>query len=164
MDIKRAIEIIRLLKNGIRLGNAQDGDEALDMAILALEKNEPEYPVCECCGKEIDHINTSHFNHDGTDSDVSYQIQYEPCSGCVSITTDRNWTDYELTDEERKEGIRCPYCGKYPFDKNCEIELYESVEVMMWKTNEHDEYKAGVEYLEHCAQWEPTYNPEDGSM
>lgn len=101
--------------------------------------SEPEYPICECCGKKIDHINTSVFNYDGTDSDRSIPVVYEPVSGCVSFTTTPNWTDYDLTDEERKEGIRCPYCGKYPFDKECEIELYEPVEVMMWVTKEKTE-------------------------
>lgn len=26
------------------------------------------------------------------------------------------------------------------------------------------EYEAAVEYAEYCKQYEPTYNPEDGSM
>ena len=121
-------ELIALLASEIEIA---DGDKRL--------------PVCECCGKAIDHINTSHFNYDGTDSEVSHQIQYEPCSGCVSFTTDLNWTDYELTDEERKEGIRCPYCGKYPFDKNCEIDLYEPVEVLMWVTKPHELFPGDME-------------------
>ena len=90
------------------------------------------YPTCGCCGKEIDHINTSVFNYDGSDSDVSISVLQEPSGGCVSFETNRNWTDYELTDEERKDGIRCPYCGKYPFDRDAEIELFEPVCVMMW--------------------------------
>ena len=114
--------------------------EAEQFALNALiAQGEPEYPICECCGKKIDHINTSVFNYDGTDSDRSIPVVYEPVSGCVSFTTTPNWTDYDLTDEERKEGIRCPYCGKYPFDKDCEIELYEPVEVMMWVTKENPE-------------------------
>ena len=114
--------------------------EAEELAIQALiAQGEPEYPTCERCGKKIDHINTSIFNYDGTDSDHSIPVQYEPVSGCVSFTTTPNWTDYELTDEERKEGIRCPYCGKYPFDKDCEIELYEPVSVMMWVTKNEPE-------------------------
>lgn len=120
--------------------------EAENWAIEALsDKAESGYPVCKCCGKAIDHINTSYFNLDGTDSEVSHQIQYKPRSGCVSFTTDRNWTDYELTDEERKEGIRCPYCGKYPFDKNCEIDLYEPVEVLMWVQKPHELFPGDME-------------------
>ena len=26
------------------------------------------------------------------------------------------------------------------------------------------DYKASVDYIEHCQTFEPTYNPEDGSM
>lgn len=114
--------------------------EAEELAIQALiAQGEPEYPTCECCGKKIDHINTSVFNRDGTDSDRSIPVVYEPVSGCVSFTTTPNWTGYGLTDEERKEGICCPYCGEYPFDKECEIELYEPVEVMMWVKKEKPE-------------------------
>ena len=114
--------------------------EAEQLALEALiAQGEPEYPICECCGKKIDRINTSVFNYDGTDSDRSIPVVYEPVSGCVSFTTTPNWTDYDLTDKERKEGIRCPYCGKYPFDKECEIELYEPVEVMMLVTKEKRE-------------------------
>ena len=57
----------------------------------------------------------------------------------MTFTTNKNWTDYELTDEERKDGIRCPYCGKYPFDMKSEIEIYEPVEVMMWKAKKLQE-------------------------
>ena len=95
------------------------------------------YPTCGCCGKEIDHINTSVFNYDGSDSDVSIPVLQEPSGGGVSFDTNRNWTSYELTDEERKDDIRCPFCGKYPFDRNVEIELFEPVSVLMWPVSKN---------------------------
>ena len=108
--------------------------EALNMAIEALKEQKAEYPVCEKCGKEIEHINTSVFSYDGSDSERSIQITYSKENGCVSFSTNQNWTGYDLTDEERKDRIRCPYCGKFPFDNSTKIEIYipVSVDVMMW--------------------------------
>ena len=101
-------------------------------ALALLREQEADYPVCEKCGKEIDHINTSVFNYDGSDSVYSIPITYSKENGCVSFSTSQNWTGYDLTDEERKKGIRCPYCGKFPFDDSIKIEFYEPVEVLMW--------------------------------
>ncbi len=101
-------------------------------ALTLLKEQEAKYPVCEKCGKEIEHINTSVFNYDGSDSDYSVPITYSKENGCVSFSTSQKWTGYDLTDEEQKERIRCPYCGKFPFDDSIEIEFYEPVEVMMW--------------------------------
>ena len=104
----------------------------LDDALELLKEQETKYPVCEKCGKKIDHINTSVFNYNGSDSDYSIPITYSKENGCVSFSTSQKWTGYDLTDEEQKERIRCPYCGKFPFDDSIEIEFYEPVEVMMW--------------------------------
>lgn len=101
-------------------------------ALALLKEHETKYPVCEKCGKEIDHINTSVFSYDGSDSDYSFPITYSKENGCVSFSTSQKWTGYDLTDDEQKERICCPYCGKYPFDDSIEIEFYEPVEVMMW--------------------------------
>ena len=97
-----------------------------------LKEQEAKYPVCEKCGKKIDHINTSVFSYDGSDSDYSVPITYSKENGCVSFSTSQKWTGYDLTDGEQKERICCPYCGKFPFDDSIEIEFYEPVEVMMW--------------------------------
>lgn len=140
MTNQEAIDIIKRAIAQVEWDYPMEYAAAFDKAIEALiTQGEPEYPVCERCGKKIDRINTSVFNYDGTDLDHSIPILYEPYSGCITFTTTPNWTDYDLTDEERKEGIRCPYCRKYPFDKDCEIELYEPVNVMMWVTrNKND--------------------------
>ena len=102
--------------------------DALDL----LKEQEAKYPVCEKCGKEIDHIITSVFNYDGSDSDCSIPITYRNEYGCVSFSTSKDWTGYDLTDEEQKERISCPYCGKFPFDDSEEFNFHESVEVLMW--------------------------------
>ena len=107
-------------------------DGVCNFVLSLLKKQEAKYPVCEKCGREIDHINTSVFNYDGSDSDYSIPITYSEENGCISFSTSQKWTGYDLTDEEQKEGIRCPYCGKFPFDDSIEIEFYEPVEVMMW--------------------------------
>ena len=135
MTYREAVEWFVSRQKSICLSDRCSEAERIALEAL-LAQGEPEYPTCERCGKKIDHINTSIFNHDGTDSTHEIPIQYAPGSGCVTFEINRNWTDYDLTDEERKEGIRCPYCGKYPFDPDAEIELYEPVEVMMWKTEE----------------------------
>ena len=106
-------------------------DLASDAIALLMKEQETKHPVCEKCGKEIDHINTSVFNYDGSDSDYSIPITYSKENGCVLFSLSQNWTGYELTDEEQKERIRCPYCGKFPFNDSIEIEFYEPVEVMM---------------------------------
>ncbi len=107
-------------------------EELTRNALELLKEHEAKYPICEKCGKEIDHINTSVFNYDGSDSDYSIPITYDKESRCVTFSTSQNWTGYSLTDEEQKENIRCPYCGKFPFDSSIENEFYEPVEVMMW--------------------------------
>ena len=133
-----------------------------------LKAQEPRYPVCERCGKQIDHINTSVFQYDGTDSEYQMPLTFDEKSGCVVFETVQNWTGYELTDEERKEGIRCPNCGEYPFDSSVEIEFHEPVEVLMWTSKRTDdiqrEYEAAIEMAEYCERYEPTYNADDGSM
>ena len=113
-------------------------DYVLEMhkAVLALLKEqETKYPVCEKCGKKIDHIITSVFNYDGSDSEYSFPITYNEDGGCVQFSITQNWTGYELSDTEQKDRIRCPFCREFPFDDNEEIELYEPEEVvvMMWE-------------------------------
>ena len=73
--------------------------EAFRMAVDALKAQEPRYPVCERCGKQIDHINTSVFQYDGTDSEYQMPLTFDEKSGLVVFETTQNWTSYELTDE-----------------------------------------------------------------
>ena len=109
--------------------------QEIEAAIAMLKEQETKCPVCEKCGKKIDHIITSVFNYDGSDSEYSFPITYNEDGGCVQFSTTQNWTGYELTDAEQKDGIRCPFCHEFPFDTNEEIVLYEPEEVvvMMWE-------------------------------
>lgn len=142
MDIEKVIKQLESLrdicnaKSNMAIGNGKIAwagyANTADDAIAMLKEQEAKHPVCEKCGKEIDHINISVFNYDGSDSDYSIPITYNKENGCVSFSTSQKWTGYDLTDKEQKEGIRCPYCGKFPFDDSIEIEFYEPVEVMMW--------------------------------
>ncbi|MCI9092633.1 MAG: hypothetical protein HFF36_02445 [Coprobacillus sp.] len=86
---------------------------------------------CEKCGKEISFLNVNHFNHDGSDSYLSITFEEVP-DNAVLIETNKNWTGYDLSEEEMIETIQCPLCGKFPF-KNEEIQLYELVKVVMFK-------------------------------
>ena len=119
----------------LQMVSGMDIDKILSLFLAGakLEKQEATYPVCKKCGMRIGRISTSVFNYDGSDSDQLIPITYDKQSECVVFSTSQNWTGYELSDEERKERIRCPFCGEYPFDESVEIECNEPVEVMMWE-------------------------------
>ena len=84
---------------------------------------------CEKCGKEMPYVLINKFNYSGSDSFLKYS--YNRIGGCVSIVADRNWTGYELSEEEMLETIVCPHCGKYPFQSK-EIHVYDEVEIVMF--------------------------------
>ena len=85
--------------------------------------------VCRCCGKTIDHVMVNFFGIDGCDSFIPCDFkEYE--NGAIELDVDKNWTGYELEDEERKETIECPECNKFPFDD--EFQIYEIVRVVMF--------------------------------
>lgn len=90
---------------------------------------------CLNCKEFIDEVLVNTFIYDGSDTEIKTPIEniYDEDSKKIVggvIRTTMNWTGYELTDEERKECIVCPKCGKYPFNKNEEIETQEIVEVI----------------------------------
>ena len=87
---------------------------------------------CKKCGEEIKEIRTNIFNRDGSDSYYDFSIKQVP-HNAVYFETDTSWTGYELSDEERKESIKCPYCKKYPFDDKVEIQTYEILRVVCFK-------------------------------
>lgn len=86
---------------------------------------------CEKCGKEIDKLLINRFNYDGSDSEYKYYItEYE--ENAVTVDVDQNWTGYELTEEEQKDTICCPYCKKFPFISE-EIQTEEIVRIICFK-------------------------------
>ena len=84
---------------------------------------------CEKCGKEMSYVLVNKFNYSGSDSFLKYS--YNRIGDCISIVADRNWTGYELSEEEILETIVCPHCGKYPFQSK-EIHVYDEVEIVMF--------------------------------
>ena len=91
---------------------------------------------CEKCGKTIDHVMVGLFNYDGSDSDVEHYIE-EAEEDAVVFETDKDWTGYELSEEEMLETIKCPHCGKFPFEST-ELQVYDVVRVVMFKKPETD--------------------------
>lgn len=87
---------------------------------------------CQKCGKEIKELRIDFFEYDGRDDFYLRPIK-QVSDNAVIIDVDENWTGYELTDEERKETIECPYCKKYPFKDDLEIQIYEVVRVVCFK-------------------------------
>lgn len=85
---------------------------------------------CKCCGEEITSIKTGIFDYDGNDSD--YEIPLSDGGNAVLFETGRAWVGYELSEEEQRECIYCPKCGKYPFGDG-EIGIEEPVVVCMFK-------------------------------
>lgn len=86
---------------------------------------------CEKCGKEIDSVMVGVFNYDGSDSDVKHYIE-EVEEDAAVFETEQNWTGYELSEEEQRETISCPYCGEFPFE-NTEIQVYNVVRVVCFR-------------------------------
>jgi hypothetical protein len=101
--------------------------DALDMAISALEAQEPRVLKCEKCGREISEVHVNYFDHNGSDS--FQQMPLVAHENGAYIDADRDWTGYELSEEERPETIVCPYCGEFPFNST-EIQVYDIVRLV----------------------------------
>ena len=87
---------------------------------------------CRHCGKQIQNVLVNFFNFEfeGADADVPCPIKVMD-NDAVEIEVDRNWTGYDLSEEEQMDTISCPYCKKFPFvDK--EIYTFESVQLVMF--------------------------------
>ncbi len=87
---------------------------------------------CKNCGKVIDKISLNVFLSDGTDMEFDYQLNECEEASSVYIDTDKNWTAYELSEDEQREHITCPHCGKFPFANN-EVQIYEIVRIVCFK-------------------------------
>lgn len=90
--------------------------------------------ICENCGKKIDSLRVNTFMYDG--SDYWDEIMIEECEkDAVVIETTRNWTGYDLSDEEMRDTITCPVCKKWPF-RSQELQIHEPVVLVMFKAEE----------------------------
>lgn len=87
---------------------------------------------CEKCGKIIREINIRRFEKDGSDRLCVVPIIEVP-ENAVVLDTDFNWCGYDLTPEEQREDIECPYCRQFPF-KYEEIQTEEVLRLIMFKT------------------------------
>lgn len=87
--------------------------------------------TCEKCGAKISFLEVDVFNYDGSDScrDTTFE---EFDVNAIVVDLDKNWTGYELSEEEMRETITCPSCHKWPF-KSEEIQIYEFVRVVMFR-------------------------------
>ena len=91
---------------------------------------------CERCGHETDSLSVLTFDRFGSDY-WDEVILEEAENSAVLAETSRNWTGYELSEEEMKDTIRCPYCKKWPF-KSDEIQIFEPVLLVMFKSEKED--------------------------
>lgn len=149
IDCERTIKGLGWISNEIVNGYITEPEQAVHYiadAITLLKEIGTKRPVCEKCGKQIDHVVIRMFNYDGSDSPCDAELIWDEDSKCAVFSTSRNWCEYELTDEERKEGIQCPECGKYPFDDNTEIEYNDPVEVMMWGSSKSEQEEKAAEW------------------
>ena len=87
--------------------------------------------ICEKCGKQINNLLIDTFLYDGSDTDISHDIQEDETA--VWFETTQNWAGYELTEEEQRERIICPYCKQFPF-KHQEVQVIDVVRVICFKT------------------------------
>ena len=86
---------------------------------------------CEKCGKEIDSLLVDCFNYDGSDSCYRFPItEYE--EDAVTVDVDRNWTGYELSEEEQVDRLSCPHCKQFPFESK-EVQIQEIVHIICFK-------------------------------
>ena len=88
---------------------------------------------CEKCGREMSTLMVNMFNHDGSDGFYTHTVEEE--KGTVVIKTKKEWTGYELNEEEMVHTIACPYCREFPF-KDEEIQMYEDVVIVCFPEQE----------------------------
>lgn len=86
--------------------------------------------ICSKCGKVINELSINKFGREGDDYFYDIPISGEDTeTGACWFDTTPDWTGYGLSEEEQKDTIRCPHCGKFPFESD-EIQTYEFVRIV----------------------------------
>ena len=93
---------------------------------------------CVKCGKEIHSVLLNVFDYDGSDKLNEEDIGEIECCDAVYISTYRNWTGYDLSEEEKRETILCPHCEQFPF-KSDEVNVFDKIEIQCFKGEEEME-------------------------
>lgn len=86
--------------------------------------------ICSKCGETINTLSIDIFGREGDDyfHDIPICGEDTETGACwVDVTPD--WTGYDLSEEEQRDTIRCPHCGKFPFNSD-EIQTYEIVRIV----------------------------------
>lgn len=86
---------------------------------------------CEKCGAEIKQLIISVSDAYGSDCSISVDIT-ECREKCSCIWNCKSWTGYDQDGEDANQDIRCPICGKNPF-QNDEIQIFNIVRVVKFK-------------------------------
>lgn len=86
---------------------------------------------CEKCGKQINNLLVDIFTRDGSDRDFEVPISEHEVNA-VAVEVNHNWVGDELSEEEQKNTIRCPYCKQFPFESE-EIQTEEVVRIICFK-------------------------------
>ena len=108
---------------------------------------------CEKCGHELDVIAVDVFNHFG--ENLPSLQRPRVVGNAVIAETSKNWCGYRLPDEEALDTIRCPHCGKFPFE-NTELQRYEVISLVMFKKGDNGEAVDAVPVVrcKDCLYWE----------
>lgn len=92
---------------------------------------------CRQCGNQLDSLLILTFDPFG--SDYWDSVSFEECEkDAVVVETSHNWTGYELSEEEMRETIVCPFCKKWPFPSE-ELQIYEPVRLVMFREAQTNE-------------------------
>lgn len=105
---------------------------------------------CERCGHELSTLSVDMFAYDGSDSFVDFVFQEED-ENVVTVETTQNWTGYGLSEEEMPDTIRCPICGRFPFE-DTEIQVYDVIRLVMFRKKALPDFTKSAETLTYSRE------------
>lgn len=74
---------------------------------------------CAKCGSAIQSITTNFFAHNGSDYDRDVEFNDDECGICFEVP--EYWCGNGLSEEEMRDCIKCPRCGKFPLQERSEV-------------------------------------------